>query len=102
MHAFLGAGDVTLAQVLRLSPFTGARTLWGGQLLAAELPAPDVERIVGALGGVAVSRGVGALGLSGFHALAADRALGRALGWQPIATTLRDGLLAAVSRGARR
>ena len=102
VHAWLGAGDVTLAQVLRLSPFTGARTLWGGQLLAAELSAPDVERIVGALGGVVVSRGVGALGLSGFHALAADRALGRALGWQPIATTLRDGLLAAVSRGARR
>ena len=102
VHAFLGAGDVTLAQVLRLSPFTGARTPWGGQLLAAELSAPDVERVVSALGGIVVSRGSGAIALSGYHALAADRALGRALGWRPIAATLRDGLLGAVSRGARR
>ena len=85
-----------------LSPFTGARTPWGGQLLAAELSAPDVERVVSALGGVVVSRGSGAVALSGYHALAADRALGRAPGWRPIAATLRDGLLAAVSRGARR
>jgi hypothetical protein len=102
VHAYLGAGDVTLAQVLRLSPFTGARSPWGGQLLAAELRPGDVERIRMALGGVVVSRGAGPLALSGFHALAADRALGRALGWRPIATTPRDGLLSAVSRGGRR
>ena len=41
VHAFLGAGDVTLAQVLRLTPLSGARSAWGGQLLAAELPAAE-------------------------------------------------------------
>lgn len=40
----------------------------------------------------------GTLALSAFHAAVADRALGRDHGWQPITTTLRDGLLAAVAR----
>ncbi len=35
--AFLPAGAVSLAQVLRLTPFTGGRSVWGGRMVAAEL-----------------------------------------------------------------
>ena len=114
MHAFLGAGDVTLAQVLRLTPLSGARSAWGGQLLATALPACDAEETIAALmserafpGGLAAAGVVAArprrrrhetLALSPHNAAAADRALGRDHDWQPIATTLRDGLMAAVTR----
>ena len=114
VHAFLGAGDVTLAQVLRLTPLSGARSAWGGQLLATELPASGAERTIAALmsarafPGGPVAAGVVAarprrrsaetLALSPHNAAAADRALGRDHDWQPIATTLRDGLMAAVAR----
>jgi hypothetical protein len=94
VHAFLGSGDVTLAQVLRLTPFTGARSAWGGQLVAAELGVEDAER---AIGPTAARTGSGPLALSPFYAAVVDRALGRAHDWRPIAATLRDGLLAAVS-----
>ena len=100
VHAFLGAGDVTLAQVLRLRPFCGARSAWGGQLVATELPPAAAERLVGALGhGVEATRRAGAtLALSAFYAGLADRRAGREHDWRPIAATLRDGLLAAVAR----
>jgi hypothetical protein len=49
VHAFLGAGDVTLAQVLRLTPLSGARSACGGRLLATELPASDAGRTIAAL-----------------------------------------------------
>jgi hypothetical protein len=113
VHAFLGAGDVTLAQVLRLTPFTGRRSTWGGQLLAAELPAADAEQTISArmnapafpggavVGGVVAGcsrRPAGVLALSSFHAAAADRVLGREHDWEPIAATLRDGLMAAITR----
>jgi hypothetical protein len=111
VHAFLGAGDVTLAQVLRLTPFTGRRSTWGGQLLAAELSAADaaVRALMNApafpggpvVGGVGATRGRRPgemLALSAYHAAAADRALGREHDWQPIAATLRDGLMAAITR----
>jgi hypothetical protein len=104
VHAFLGAGDVTLAQVLRLTPFGGARSAWGGQLLAAELSPAAAEQAIAALmrarafpggppvAGVAVTRGQrpgGTLALSPFNAGAADRALRHEHDWQPIAATLR-------------
>jgi hypothetical protein len=73
--AYLGAGDVTLAQVLRLTPLTGARSAWGGQLVAAEVD-----------GGV--------LALSPHNAAA----FGLDHDWRPVGVTLRDGLLAAVTR----
>ena len=114
VHAFLGAGDVTRAQVLRLTPLTGARSAWGGQLLVTELPASDAEQTIAALtserafpGGPMAAGVVAArprrrraetLVLSPHNAAAADRALGRDHDWQPIATTLRDGLMAAVTR----
>ena len=113
VHAFLGAGDVTLAQVLRLTPFSGARSAWGGQLVAAELPAAGADEAIRALmqlpafpggpavGGDVATRGrrrAGALALSPYHAAAADRALRREHDWQPIAATFRDGLLAAITR----
>jgi hypothetical protein len=98
VHAFLGAGDVTLAQVLRLTPFTGARSAWGGQLVAAELSAQEAEQAVAALAeGVTAARSpAGAYALSPFYAAVVDRVMGREHHWRPIATTLRDGLLAAV------
>ena len=114
VHAFVAAGDVTLAQVLRLTPLTGARSAWGGQLLAAELPAAEAERTIGALmeapafpggpgvGGAVAGRARGrhaeTVALSPYNAGAADRALRREHDWQPIAATLRDGLMAAVAR----
>jgi hypothetical protein len=94
VHAFLGAGDVTLAQVLRLTPFTGARSTWGGQLVAAELSAADADR---AIGPTAARGGSGPLALSPIHSAAVDRALGREHDWQPIAATLRDGLVKVLS-----
>jgi 2',3'-cyclic-nucleotide 2'-phosphodiesterase (5'-nucleotidase family) len=100
VHAHVGAGDVTLAQVLRLAPLTGGRSAWGGQLLAAELAAGEAERVVAALirvhpGLVARRPRRGAavtLALSPYVAAAAGDH-----GWAPIAATWRDGLLAAVS-----
>jgi 2',3'-cyclic-nucleotide 2'-phosphodiesterase (5'-nucleotidase family) len=74
--AFLGAGDVSLAQVLRLTPLTGARSVWGGQMVAAEIP------------------GQGTTAMSSFYATLTDPERD----WRPIASTLRDGLLAAVAR----
>ena len=76
VHAFLPAGAVTLAQVLRLTPFAGARSAWGGQLVAAELP------------------GMGLTAASPFYAALRWREHD----WRPIAATFRAGLLAAVSR----
>ena len=103
VDAFLGAGEVTMAQVLRLTPLSGARSAWGGQLVAAELPADDAEQAISALmsapGGVVATRGrSGLLALSPCNAAAADRAVGRAHGWHPIAATLRDGLMATITR----
>jgi hypothetical protein len=102
VHAFLGAGNVTMAQVLRLTPFSGARSAWGGQLVAAELAAGDADETIGALdaGAVAIRAHdrAATLALSPFYAAAADRALGREHDWQPIAATLRDGLMAAITR----
>ena len=107
VDAFLDAGDVTLAQVLRLTPFSGGRSAWGGQLVAAELPAAaDADAMIGALvaaaGGSIATRarggGAGTLALSPFNAAAVDRALGRDHDWQPISVTLRDGLMATITR----
>ena len=108
VHARLPAGDVTLAQVLRLTPLTGGRSAWGGQLMVAELSAAETERVAGALtapGGAAhpgvVARRDGRAGgmfaLTPYNAAAASRALARDPDWQPIGTGWRDGLLAAVS-----
>jgi hypothetical protein len=111
VHAFLGAGDVTMAQVLRLTPFSGARSAWGGQLLAAQLP--DAEQTITALmdapafpggprvGGVVATRGgrrSETLALSGYNAAAADRVVRKENDWQPIAATLRDGLMVTITR----
>jgi hypothetical protein len=103
VHAFLGAGDVTLAQVLRLTPLSGGRSAWGGQLIAAELAAAEAEALRGGFAdGVVVARGAARAGavlaLSPHNAAAARRAVGRDLDWQPVAATLRDGLTAAVAR----
>ena len=54
--------------------------MWGGGLVAAELP------------------GAGNVARSTYSAAVLDRERGRAHGWEPIATTFRDGLLAAVAR----
>jgi hypothetical protein len=92
VHAFVGAGDVTLAQVLRLTPFTGARSAWGGQLVVA-----DVPRGVRLAEGVTATREPGAsLALTPFYAAAVDRALGQEHDWQPLDIGLRDGLLRAL------
>ena len=103
VHAFLPAGDVTLAQVLRLTPLSGGRSAWGGQLVAAELSGAETDALRGGFGGgVVVARGAARAGavlaLSPHNAAAAVRAVGRDLEWQPIAATLRGGLLAAVAR----
>jgi hypothetical protein len=107
VDAFLGAGDVTMAQVLRLTPFSGARSAWGGQLVVAELTAAAVDEAIAALmnrgggGGAVATRGRGGaqtLALSPYSAAAADRALRREHDWQPIAATLRDGLTATITR----
>ena len=50
------------------------------------------------LDGVLTTRRPGTLALSAFYAAAADRALGRELDWQPVTTTLRDGLMEAITR----
>jgi hypothetical protein len=103
VHAFLAAGDVTLAQVLRLTPFCGARSAWGGQLVAAEILAAEVDRISGASPVVTIARrarrrGSTTLALSPHNAPAIDRAAAHEHDWQPIDATLRDGLMAAIAR----
>jgi len=99
VDAFLPAGDVTLAQVLRLTPFAGGRSVWGGELVAAELTDGEAEAVAAAIGPCTVAaRGGGALALSAFSAALADRALRREHGWRPIDATLRKGLLGAVAR----
>jgi hypothetical protein len=97
--AFLPSGDVTLAQVLRLCPFTGGRSVWGGGMLAAELAPGDAAAVAGAIGpaGAAGDPHAGALAVTTFSAALAERRLGRALGWRPVGATLRAGLLAAVA-----
>ena len=99
VHAFLGAGDVTLAQVLRLRPFCGARSAWGGQLVATELPPAAAERLVGARprrrSDPPCRRDARAVGLLRGPGRPAAR---HEHDWRPIAATLRDGLLAAVAR----
>ncbi len=80
VDAYLGAGEVTRAQVLRLTPCCGGRSVWGGQLVAAEVP------------------GAGVVARSAFAAAALDREHGRGHDWRPLEVTLRDGLLAAVAR----
>jgi hypothetical protein len=97
--AFLPAGDVSLAQVLRLSPFTGGRSVWGGGVLAAELAPGDAAAVAGTIGpaGAAGDPHAGALAVTTFSAALAERRLGRALGWRPVGATLRAGLLAAVA-----
>jgi hypothetical protein len=114
VHAHLGAGEVTMAQVLRLTPLSGGRSAWGGQLLAAELSVAEAERAIAALagpdarargasaGGVLASRsGAGptvTLAVSPYTAAAVGAALRRAPEWHRIEHTWRDGLLAAVAR----
>jgi hypothetical protein len=97
VHAFLDAGDVSLAQVLRLTPFCGARSAWGGQLVVAELSRADAERIVQAADGAVARRtgGSGPLALALSPYVAATAGAGH--DWHPLASTWRDGLLAAVS-----
>ena len=101
VDAFLPAGEVTRAQVLRLTPFCGGRSVWGGGLVAAELAPGDADAAVRAAGpGTDVRGGRGtALALSPFAAATADRVLGREHGWRPAAASFREGLLAAVARG---
>jgi hypothetical protein len=114
VDAFLGAGDVSLAQVLRLTPLTGGRSAWGGQLVAAELDAAEADAVIAAHldghafpGGLAVPGtvarrsgrgGGGVVAMSPYNAVAADRALGREHVWSVLSSTWRDGLLAAVAR----
>lgn len=47
--AYLPAGDVSMAQVLRTTPLTGSRTGWGGQLLVADLDRDEAERALAAI-----------------------------------------------------
>jgi hypothetical protein len=108
--AHLGAGPVSLAQVLRLTPLTGRRSAWGGQLVAAEPAAADAARAVAALGSdAAVARRGGAPGSVARDAAArgavvlalSPHAAAAALpgaDWRSIEATWRDGLTAAVSR----
>ena len=98
--AFLPAGDVSLAQVLRLTPFSGRRSVWGGGMLAAELTPEEAVAVAGAIGpaGAAGDPRAGAVAVTTFSAALAERRLGRALGWRPVGATLRAGLLAAVAR----
>jgi 2',3'-cyclic-nucleotide 2'-phosphodiesterase (5'-nucleotidase family) len=113
-HAHLPAGDITMAQVLRLTPLTGARSAWGGQLLGAELSHADTDRVLTALtsepafpGGPALPGAVARRTLRGpsatlvlapYRAVTADRILARDLDWHPVTTTWRDALLATISR----
>jgi 2',3'-cyclic-nucleotide 2'-phosphodiesterase (5'-nucleotidase family) len=109
VHAFLPAGDITMAQVLRLTPFTGRRSAWGGQLVAAGGAQDVLTTLEGAsafpggppMGGTVARRGtlpIDTLVLTPFHAALADRISGRAHDWREIETTLRDGLIAAITR----
>jgi hypothetical protein len=101
VDAFLDAGEVTMAQILRLTPFCGARSAWGGQLVAAELAPDEAERTLAAVPGAVAARPgrrAATIALTPFRAAAADRATGREHDWAPIATSLRDGLMAAVAR----
>lgn len=55
VHAFLPAGEVTLAQTLRLAPLTGARSAWGGQIALADLPRAEVDPAITAIAAAAES-----------------------------------------------
>jgi hypothetical protein len=103
VQAFLDAGDVTVAQVLRLTPLCGARSAWGGQLVATGLSAAEADQVLGPplAGTVArrsAPRGATTLALSPHNTAAVDQALRRDHDWQPISATLRDGLMAAITR----
>lgn len=96
--AHLPAGPVSRAQILRLTPLTGARSAWGGQLVAATLPTPEAERVVAALAPAGVARRPGSrpettLVLPPFHA----GRLGPGHPWRPVSVSWREGLVRALS-----
>lgn len=111
VNAYLPAGEVSMAQVLRLTPLCGARSPWGGQLLCGELSRAEIEEAIdvvagdvhataGALEGIARRReGAGrqTLCVQPHYAPRIDRALGRPVAWSTAGVTWRDGLLAALS-----
>ncbi len=96
VHAYLGAGDVSLAQVLRLTPLSGGRSAWGGRLVAATLAPRDAEAVIARLDGTGVVARRGRRDGAVTVALSPHNAAGDHR-WQPIAATWRDGLLAALS-----
>lgn len=111
-YAFLPAGPVSMAQILRLTPACGARSAWGGQLVNAEVSRADADRIVESFmsasyapeadfgaGDPAVARRSPAaprqrVAVPPFYASRIDEALGRSCAWSPTTTSWRDALLA--------
>jgi hypothetical protein len=114
--AYLPAGDVSEAQILRVTPTAGGRSAWGGQLVAAELPVADARRVAHTLasepyfpGGPSIpgtiahrhpnqTSGACVIALLPFYAARADILLGKPAHWHTCTSTWRDGLRAAVAR----
>jgi 2',3'-cyclic-nucleotide 2'-phosphodiesterase (5'-nucleotidase family) len=100
--AYLPAGPVSREQVVRLTPLTGARSAWGGQLTAATLPTAEAEEIVERLRPAGVARRPGprahtTLVLPPFQAMR----LAPGAPWRPAAVTWRAGLLRALAGTGR-
>lgn len=113
VFAYLPAGEVSLAQVLRLTPMSGARSAWGGQLLVGELPSGDADRAVAAIAtqpyyeggpaarGAAIARRASGgptttVCLTPFYASRTETLLGRRIRWDPIDATWRTALIDAL------
>lgn len=110
--AYLPAGDVSMAQVLRLTPMTGARSAWGGQLLTAEISGDSARKLIETIatrpyfpgGPTATSAAIAGepskatvrIAIPPFYAARCEPILGRSVNWNRCQTTWRDGLLHAL------
>lgn len=114
VNAYLPAGEVSMAQVLRLTPLCGGRSSWGGQLLRAELGSAELEKAVAtvladihapaglppataAVGRRAGATGGGVLCVPPHYAPRIDQALGWEADWRVASATWRDGLQKALA-----
>jgi len=112
--AHLPAGPVSRAQILRLLPQSGGRSVFGGQLLMGEVDARQVPSLIRGFasspqyeGGPPVGvpavakrdhrRRTSRVAIPAFHRGRADSVLRSDVAWRPIEDlSLRDGLIAAL------
>jgi hypothetical protein len=118
VHAFLPAGEVTVAQTRRLAPLAGARSAWGGQIAVAELPRAAAMRAIDATAAacesdsirayapVVAGRGTTApqvrIALAPRLRPLVDAAAGSEVTWHPTAGTWHDALVAGLLGAAGR